>query len=225
MRISDLPAELRPRERLLEKGASALTDAELIAILLRTGVGGLSAIELGQSLLDRFGSLARLLSASAHELGEIRGLGTAKRTVLMAVTELQRRSLTSLLIDKPVFDRPEQVSLFLRHHFNAHLNESFVGLFTDVQNRLIAIEDFGSGALQRVAVYPREIVRSALRHNAAGVVFAHNHPSGRAEPSELDKVLTQKLQNAMRCIEVSLLDHFIVTPETIWSFRAHGLCG
>jgi DNA repair protein RadC len=123
-----------------------------------------------------------------------------------------------------VLDTPQRVMMFLRHRFNALLNESFVGLFTDVQHRLIAIEDFGSGALQRVAIYPREIIRAALRHNAAAVVFAHNHPSGRAEPSDLDKALTRKLKDAMGCIEVSLLDHLIVTPEDVWSFRANGLC-
>lgn len=224
MRIADLPPELRPRERLLAKGAAALTDAELIAILLRTGAGGISAIELGQSLIDRFGSLQRLLAATEPELAVIRGLGIAKRAELLAITEIQRRALTALLMEGPVLDSPERVALFLRHRFNARLNESFVGLFTDVQYRLVAIEDFGSGALQRVAIYPREIIRTALRHNAAAVVFAHNHPSGRAEPSDLDKALTKKLQEAMRCVEVSLLDHLIVTPEEIWSFRANGLC-
>jgi DNA repair protein RadC len=224
MRIADLPPELRPRERLLAKGATALTDAELIAILLRTGIGGTSAIELGQSLIDRFGSLSRLLAATAPELEAIRGLGIAKRAELLAITEIQRRALTALLAEGTVLDSAQRVTMFLRHRFNALLNESFVGLFTDVQYRLIAVEDFGSGALQRVAVYPREIIRAALRHNAAAVVFAHNHPSGRAEPSDLDKTLTRKLQDALDCIEVSLLDHLIVTPEDIWSFRANGLC-
>ena len=224
MRIADLPPELRPRERLLAKGATALTDAELIAILLRTGIGGMSAIELGQSLIDRFGSLSRLLAASAPELEAIRGLGIAKRAELLAITEIQRRALTALLSEGTILDSAQRVTMFLRHRFNALLNESFVGLFTDVQYRLIAVEDFGSGALQRVAIYPREIIRAALRHNAAAVVFAHNHPSGRAEPSDLDKTLTKKLQDAMGCIEVSLLDHLIVTPEEIWSFRSNGLC-
>jgi DNA repair protein RadC len=224
MRIADLPPELRPRERLLAKGATALTDAELIAILLRTGIGGMSAIELGQSLIDRFGSLSRLLAATAPELEAIRGLGIAKRAELLAITEIQRRALTALLAEGTVLDSAQRVTMFLRHRFNALLNESFVGLFTDVQYRLIAVEDFGSGALQRVAVYPREIIRAALRHNAAAVVFAHNHPSGRAEPSDLDKTLTRKLQDALNCIEVSLLDHLIVTPQDIWSFRANGLC-
>jgi DNA repair protein RadC len=224
MRIADLPPELRPRERLLAKGATALTDAELIAILLRTGIGGTSAIELGQSLIDRFGSLSRLLAATAPELEAIRGLGIAKRAELLAITEIQRRALTALLAEGTVLDSAQRVTMFLRHRFNALLNESFVGLFTDVQYRLIAVEDFGSGALQRVAVYPREIIRAALRHNAAAVVFAHNHPSGRAEPSDLDKTLTRKLQDALSCIEVSLLDHLIVAPEDVWSFRANGLC-
>ena len=187
-------------------------------------MGEINAIELGQSLLDHFGSLSRLLAASAQQLSAFRGLGAAKRTVLLAINELQRRALTSALLDTPVFDSPHRVSIFLRHRFNGLLNESFIGLFTDVQHRLIAVEDFGSGALQRVAIYPREIVRTALAHNAAGVLFAHNHPSGRAQPSELDKTLTRKLQEAMRCIEVTLLDHLIVTPQEIWSFRAHGLC-
>jgi DNA repair protein RadC len=224
MRIADLPPELRPRERLLAKGATALTDAELIAILLRTGIGGMSAIELGQSLIDRFGSLSQLLAATAPELEAIRGLGIAKRAELLAITEIQRRALTALLAEGTVLDSAQRVTMFLRHRFNTLLNESFVGLFTDVQYRLIAVEDFGSGALQRVAVYPREIIRAALRHNAAAVVFAHNHPSGRAEPSDLDKTLTRKLQDALNCIEVSLLDHLIVTPQDIWSFRANGLC-
>jgi DNA repair protein RadC len=144
--------------------------------------------------------------------------------MLLAINALQQRALTGVLMEQPVLDSVDRVSMYLRHRFHAQLNARFIGLFTDVQHRLLAVEDFGSGALQRVAVYPREIVRSALKHNAAGVVFAHNHPSGRAEPSALDKTLTKKLGEAMRCIEVSLLDHLIVTPEQIWSFRAHGLC-
>ncbi|MFM7633237.1 MAG: DNA repair protein RadC [Betaproteobacteria bacterium] len=224
MRITDMPHQLRPRERLLTHGASALTDAELLAVLLRTGVTGVRAVELGQSLIDRFGSLQQLFAASAQDLDAVRGLGAAKQAMLLAINALQQRALTGLLMQQPVLDSVDHVSMYLRHRFNTQLNERFIGLFTDVQHRLLAVEDFGSGALQRVAVYPREIVRTALKHNAAGVVFAHNHPSGRAEPSELDKTLTKKLAEAMRCIEVSLLDHLIVTPEQIWSFRANGLC-
>ncbi|MEY3979178.1 MAG: hypothetical protein RLZZ375_607 [Pseudomonadota bacterium] len=224
MRITDLPHQLRPRERLLTNGASALTDAELLAVLLRTGVAGISAVDLGQSLIDRFGSLQKLFAASAQDLDAVHGLGTAKQAMLLAINALQQRALTGVLMEQPVLDSVDRVSMYLRHRFHAQLNERFIGLFTDVQHRLLAVEDFGSGALQRVAIYPREIVRSALKHNAAGVVFAHNHPSGRAEPSALDKTLTKKLGEAMRCIEVSLLDHLIVTPEQIWSFRAHGLC-
>lgn len=224
MRIADLPPDLRPRERLLTNGPAALTDAELLAVLLRSGTGGCSAIELGQALLARFGSLARLLSAAPRELSEIRGLGPAKRAEILAVTELQRRALQQLACEGTVLDSSRAVMLFLRHRFNGLPAECFIGLFTDMQNRLIAVEDLATGTLGRVSVYPREVVRLALKHNAAAVIFAHNHPGGRAEPSELDKALTRKLKQVMAGIEVSLLDHLIVTPQEIWSFRDHGLC-
>lgn len=224
MRITDLPQDLRPRERLLSKGAGTLTDAELLAILLRTGTGGSSAVDLGGALLARFGSLARLLTAEPHELESIRGLGPAKRAEILAVTELQRRALQQLASEGSVLDSPHAVTMFLQHRFNGLQAESFVGLFTDMQNRLLAVEELATGTLGRVNVYPREVVRLALKHNAAAVIFAHNHPGGRAEPSELDKALTRKLKQVMSGIEVSLLDHLIVTPQEIWSFRENGLC-
>ncbi len=224
MRITDLPQDLRPRERLLSNGAGALTDAELLAILLRTGTGGSSAIDMGQALLERFGSLGRLLTAEPHELRAIRGLGPAKRAEILAVTELQRRALQQLASEGTVLDSPRAVMMFLQHRFNGLQAESFIGLFTDMQNRLLAVEELATGTLGRVNVYPREVVRLALKHNAAAVIFAHNHPGGRAEPSELDKALTRKLQQVMGGIEVSLLDHLIVTPQEIWSFRENGLC-
>lgn len=224
MRITDLPTELRPRERLLARGACTLSDAELLAILLRTGTGGASAIELAQSLVDRFGSLRRLLLATPGELQQIRGIGMAKRTVLLAVNELQRRALEAMLYEGPVLDSPQAVHRFLRHRFSGLAVERFVGLFVDVQNRLIRCEDLASGTLDRVHVYPREVTRLALAHNAAGVIFAHNHPGGRAAASELDKALTRKLQQAMSCIDVCMLDHLIVGEAEVWSFREHGLC-
>ncbi len=224
MRITDLQPELRPRERLLSRGAAALSDAELLAILLRTGTAGSSAIELGQALLTRFGSLARLLTAQADEFRSIRGLGQAKRAEMLAVTELQRRALLELASEGSVLNSPQAVALFLKHHFRERQAECFIGLFTDNANRLIAVEELATGTLGRVHVYPREVVRLALKHNAAAVIFAHNHPGGRADPSEMDKVLTRKLKQAMGCIEVSLLDHLIVTPQETWSFRDHGLC-
>ncbi len=224
MRITDLPAELRPRERLLAMGASTLADSELLALLLRTGAGGISAIELGEALLQRFGSLARLLAATPDELQGIRGLGDAKRAELLAVNELQRRALGQVLAEHEVFDSALAVSRFLRHRFNGLQQECFLGLFTDVRHRLLACEALATGTLDRVCVYPREVIRLALKHNAAAVIFAHNHPGGCAMPSESDKALTHKLKQVMACIEVQLLDHLIVTPSEIWSFSAHGLC-
>lgn len=224
MRITDLPAELRPRERLLALGAATLGDSELLAILLRTGAGGISAIELGSLLLSRFGSLARLLAAAPAELQGIRGLGAAKRAELLAVNELQRRALEQMLHERAVLDSPLAVSHFLRHRFSGLQQECFLGLFTDVRHRLLACEELATGTLDRVCIYPREVVRLALKHNAAAVIFAHNHPGGHAEPSDSDKILTRKLKQVMSCIEVELLDHLIVTPGEIWSFQAHGLC-
>ena len=163
MRITDLPQELRPRERLLSKGPSALTDAELLAILLRSGTGGVSAIELGQALLTQFGSLARLLSAAPGELTSIRGLGQAKRAEILAVTELQRRALQQLAGEATVLDSTRAVTTFLQHRFSGLTAECFIGLFTDMRHRLIAIEELATGTLGRVSLYPREIVRQIGR--------------------------------------------------------------
>lgn len=224
MRITDLPSHLRPRERLLDKGASVLDDAELLAILLRIGSSGQSAVELGESLIRRFGSLARLLSAPPAELCDIRGLGNAKRAVLLAVNELHRRSLESLMREASVLDSSPSVCRYLRQRFSGLAVERFVGVFVDMQNRLICCEDLATGTLDRVQVYPREIARRALAHNAAGVIFAHNHPGGRAHPSALDKALTLRLKRVMECIEVSMLDHLIVSDTEVFSFKQHGLC-
>lgn len=224
MRIADLPSELRPRERLLAMGANTLDDCELLAILLRTGTSGMSAVDLARDLLARFGSLGKLLAAAPSDLQGIRGLGEAKRAELLAINELQQRSLEQLLQDRVVMDSALAVSRYLRHRFNGLQQECFIGLFTDVRHRLIACEALATGTLDRAHVYPREVVRLALKHNAAAVVFAHNHPGGRAEPSEGDKAMTKKLKQVMSCIEVDLLDHLIVTPTETWSFRDHGLC-
>lgn len=224
MRITDLPAELRPRERLLATGAASLNDNELLAILLRNGTRGMSAIDLGSALLSRFGSVGRLLAATPDELRGVHGLGTAKRAELLAVNELQRRALEQLLHEGAVLNSPRAVSDFLRHHFNGMQQERFLGLFTDVRHRLLCCEELATGTLDRVHIYPREVARLALKHNAAAVVFAHNHPGGKSEASESDKALTRKLKQVMGCIEVDLLDHLIVTPTETWSFREHGLC-
>lgn len=224
MLISDLPSEQRPRERLQSKGANSLTDAELLAIVLRTGIRGKNAIELGTDLLTRFGSLSRLLRARPAELAELRGMGPSKCSLLQAVVELARRGLAEELRDGPLLQSPQAVSEFLRLRLQGLPSETFLGLFLDVQGRLIACEEMFRGTLTRTHVYPREIVRRALTHNAAAMIFAHNHPSGTVEPSAMDKALTNELKRVLACIEVKLLDHLIVNDHEIWSFQQHGLC-
>ncbi len=224
MRITDLPPQLRPRERLLAQGPDTLADTELIAILLRTGSGGQSAIELARQLLERFGSLGALLRAEPDELSGIRGLGDTKRATLLSVNVLHRRALEHELQQGCVLDSPQAVKRYLQHHFARMKTECFVGLFIDMQGQLIAAANLATGTLDRVNVYPREVIRLALKHNAAAVIFAHNHPGGRAQPSAVDKALTDKLKQAMACVEVRLLDHLIVAGTQTWSFHEHGLC-
>ena len=210
MRITDLPPLLRPRERLIAQGADTLADAELIAILLRTGSGGQSAIDLARQLLERFGSLSALLRAAPADLKGIRGLGDAKRAALLSVNVLLRRALENELQQTCVLNSPQAVKRYLQHHFAWMSTECFVGLFIDMQGQLIEAVNLATGTLDRVNVYPREVIRLALKHNAAAVIFAHNHPGGRAQPSALDQSLTDKLKQAMACVEVKLLDHLIV---------------
>jgi len=224
MLITDLPVDQRPRERLQSKGLHALTDTELLAIILRTGIQGKNAIELGHDLLDHFGSVSRLLSATSLELAEIKGMGPSKCSLLQAVVELARRGLAEELHCAPLLHSPQAVSQFLRLRLHGQPAETFLCLFLDVQGRLIACEELCRGTLTRVHVYPREIVRRALAHNAAAMIFAHNHPSGSVEPSKMDKMLTTELKRVLACIEVSLLDHLIVNDHEVWSFKQHGLC-
>lgn len=224
MLITDLPADQRPRERLQSMGAHALTDAELLAILLRTGIQGKNAIALGHDLLKHFGSVSRLLKATPAELAELKGMGPSKCSLLQAVVELSRRGLTEELRSGPLMQSPQTVTQFLRLRLHGLPSETFLGLFLDVQGRLIACEELFQGTLTRTHVYPREIVRRALAHNAAAMIFAHNHPSGTVEPSPMDKTLTSELQRVLACIEVKLLDHLIINDQEAWSFQQHGLC-
>lgn len=224
MRIADLAPQQRPRERLLSLGASALTDSELLAIVLRTGVTGKSAIDLGEELLHHFGSMQALLAATPSELQSFHGLGDAKRAVLLALIGIERRRVGSISRNPQHLASPKAVRSFLQQLLQGQRVECFVGLFLDHQNQLIACETIASGTLDRVHVYPREVVKLALRHNAAAVIFAHNHPAGCAEPSALDTSLTRRLKEVMACIEVSLLDHLIVAQDEVWSFHEHGLC-
>jgi DNA repair protein RadC len=212
MSISAWPAGERPRERLLALGAHALSDAELLAIYLRVGVRGKSAVDLARELLARHnGSLARLATASIPELAKTPGIGLAKAAQLKASFELTRRALGEEIRGRALLDAPGTVGDWLRLHLGQEAREIFVALWLDARHRLIASEDLFRGTLTQTSVYPREVVKAALARNAAAVIFAHNHPSGACEPSEADRQLTRQLRDALALVEVRLLDHFIVT--------------
>jgi DNA repair protein RadC len=224
MSFKDLPAGARPREKLMAQGAAALGDAELLALLLRTGVAGKNVLQLAQELLDGFGGLAGLLHAGLDDLKRIKGLGgTAKRAELTAVLELARRALAERLKERAVFDSPDAVKHYLQLHIAARPHEVFAALFLDAQHRLIALEELFRGTLTQTSVYPREVVMRALHHHAAAVVLAHNHPSGCAEPSRADEALTQTLKAALALIDVRVLDHMIVAKGQTLSMAERGL--
>ena len=226
MLLKDLPKDARPREKLLARGAAALSDAELLALLLRSGIPGKNVLQLSEELLCRkngFGGIAGLLHTSAEELKRIKGLGPAKRAELVAVLELARRALAQQLQDKPLFETPQAVRDYLQLQLGSRPHEIFAVLFLDSQHRLIALEELFRGTLTQTSVYPREVVQRALAHNAASVVLAHNHPSGAAQPSRADEALTQTLKAALALIDVRVLDHFIVTSTQAVSMAELGL--
>ncbi|VTU14853.1 MULTISPECIES: RadC family protein [unclassified Variovorax] len=224
MSFKDLPAEARPREKLIARGAGALGDAELLALLLRTGVAGKNVLQLAQELLDGFGGLAGLLHADLPALRRIKGLGgTAKRAELTAVLELARRVLGERLKQRTVFDSPDAVKHYLQLHLAAKAHEVFAVLFLDAQHKLIALEELFRGTLTHTSVYPREVVTRALHHQASALVLAHNHPSGCTEPSRADESLTRTLKAALALVDVRVLDHMIVTPGETLSMAEHGL--
>lgn len=224
MAISDWPEDQRPRERLMTYGPQALSDQELLVVFLRTGVQGKNALDLGREILDYFGSLGKLFSASPDALDHFKGIGPAKIALMQAVMELARRTSSEELKRGPVLVSSHAVNRFLQSQFAGEQSESFIGLFLDVQHRLIACERMFQGTLTRTCVYPREVARLALAHNAADVIFAHNHPSGSPQPSAMDKALTAQLKELMQTIEVAMLDHVIVCGTRFWSFREKGLC-
>lgn len=223
MVIKSWPLDQRPREKLLARGPQSLTDTELLAVILRTGVVGKSAIDLGQDLMNRCGGIHQLLEASAQQLTGIKGLGLAKRAQLQAVLELAKRALAAKLGQKEVLTSSEQVKDFLRLLLAQKMHEVFLCLYLDTKNCLIASEELFRGSLTETAVYPREIVRQALHNNAAALIVAHNHPSGLIEPSDADISLTLHLQQSLALIEVRLLDHFIVANTEVYSFAEAGL--
>lgn len=222
MAINDWPAHERPRERLISEGAAALSDAELLAIFLRVGVKGKSAVELGRDMVAHFGSLHALFGASLTQFSAIHGLGTAKFVQLQAVMELARRTVEEQLKAGCQLNSPQSVKQYLRLIFSNQAHESFLVLFLDVKNRLIATKEMFRGTLTHTSVYPREVVKEALTHNAASVMLAHNHPSGTPEPSESDLLLTRALSLALALVDVRILDHFVIAGHQVHSFAEHG---
>lgn len=223
MRITDWPEDQRPRERLIRHGARQLSDAELLAIFLRTGVRGKSAVDLGRHMMAHFGSLAGLFAADLDDFSSLEGLGPAKYAQLQAILELSRRLLAEELQAGISLSTPKAVTQYLQLLLGGREFESFVVMFLDVKNRLIDSDELFRGTLTQTSVYPREVVKAALARNAASVIFAHNHPSGTTEPSPADRSLTQALKYALALVDVRVLDHFIVAGSEIYSFAEHGL--
>ena len=223
MKLRDWPAAERPRERLLAHGAAALADSELLALLLRHGVAGSDAPSVARALLLRFGSVGGIFAAPAAELAGVRGVGPAKAAQLVAMVELVRRSLVEAAGERDALQSPQAVRDYLRLTLAGRSHEVFVGLYLDSQNRLLAAEELFRGTLAQTSVYPREVVKAALARNAAAMIFAHNHPSGVAEPSRADELLTLALKQALALVDVRTLDHFIVAGGRVVSLAERGL--
>jgi DNA repair protein RadC len=223
MSIAHWPNHERPRERLLAQGAAALSDAELLAIFLRVGMKGKSAVDLARELVARFGSLNGMFSASRAELCEVNGIGEAKYVQLQAVLEMARRALAEKMKLTDALSSPQAVRDYLKLTLANLPHEMFVAVFLTAQNRVIAVDELFRGTLTQTSVYPREIVKLSLAHNAASVIFAHNHPSGEPSPSQADRALTTALADALALVDVRVLDHFIVAPGASLSFAEQGI--
>ena len=223
MSITDWPEGERPREKLLQKGAAALSDAELLAIFLRTGVTGKSAVDLARELLNRFGNLTQLFATSEADFCAVHGMGQAKFVQFQAVLEMSRRALQERLQRGDALNSPHAVRDYLLLLLSGRQQEVFVVLFLDTQHRVLASEELFQGTLSQTSVYPREVVKRALSHNAAAVILAHNHPSGVAEPSSADELITGVLKQALALVDVRVLDHFIVAGGVTLSFAERGL--
>lgn len=222
MAIKDWPADERPREKLLQLGASALSDAELLAIFLRTGVSGLSAVDLARRLLADFGSLRALLEADLATFCQQHGLGAAKFVQLQAVLEMSRRHLESTLNRGNAFTDAATTRSYLQRQLRHFDHEVFACLFLDTRHRLISFEPLFRGTIDGASVYPREVVKQALSHNAAAVIFAHNHPSGIAEPSQADIQITRRLRAALELVDIRVLDHIIIGDAETCSLAQQG---
>jgi DNA repair protein RadC len=223
MPLTHLPPDARPREKLLARGPQALADAELLALLLRTCIQGMPVLQLAQSLLDRFGGWAGLLAAGVQDLGRVKGLGPAKRAEIAAVLEIARRSLNQQLADKPAMSDVDMVKRYVRLQLGSLGHEVFAVLFLDTQLKLIAMETLFQGSLSSTTVHPREVVKRALALGAGAAILAHNHPSGHAEPSQADELLTRQLSQALALVDVRVVDHFVVGANEVVSFAERGL--
>lgn len=223
MPITDWPTDERPREKLLLRGPEALSDAELLAIFLRTGIKGMTAVDLARGLLNEFGSLRALLEADFDRIQRSRGLGVAKYAQLQASLEMARRHMEEMLKKGDAITSPTITRTYLTSRLRGYAHEVFACLFLDNQHRVIEYEELFRGTIDGASVYPREVVKRALGLNTAAVIFAHNHPSGIAEPSEADKHITQRLKQALNLIDVRVLDHFIIGEGPAYSFAEHGL--
>jgi DNA repair protein RadC len=224
MAIKDWSADQRPRERLLQHGAEALSSAELLAIFLRVGVSGKSAVDLARDVLAHFDdSVTRMASASIGELCRVKGMGTAKAVQLKASFELARRALGEQLKERDALSSPQAVRDWLKLRLSGLAHEVFMVLLLDAQNRLLQAVELFRGTLTQTSVYPREVVKLALAHNAAAVILAHNHPSGVAEPSRADDFLTQSLKQSLALVDVRVLDHVIIGSGATCSFAERGI--
>jgi len=223
MRIADWPEAERPREKLLSRGPEGLSDAELLAIFLQTGVTGKTAVDLGRELIQHFEGLRALLDAGQTELCGVRGLGLAKYVLLKAALELGRRYLAESLKRDTALTSPAMTRQFLKSRLRACPYEIFACLFLDNRHRVIVFEELFNGTIDGASVHPREVIRRTLHHNAAAVIFAHNHPSGIAEPSQADRHITRRLVDALGLIDVRVLDHFVIGDEEVVSFAERGL--
>ncbi|WGS87272.1 DNA repair protein RadC [Methylomonas sp. UP202] len=223
MSIKDWSADERPREKLLQRGAAALSDAELLAIFLRTGIAGKTAVDMARELLRDFGSLRGLLAADRQRFCESKGLGDAKYAQLQAVMEMARRHFSEVLKRGDALTSPDATRAYLSAQLRGYDFEVFACLFLDNQHRVIQWEELFRGTIDGASVYPREVAKRALYHAAAAVIFAHNHPSGINEPSQADRLLTDKLKQALGLFDIRVLDHFIVGDGLPYSFAEHGL--
>jgi len=222
MSITDWPPNERPRERLARLGAAALSDAEVIAVLLGTGTRGWSAVEMGREMLRRFGSVRAVLHASPQAVMAVPGLGPAKCAQLTAALEIARRSLRDEAASAPTLTTPAAVRDYLRLALAGREREVFVAVYMDNRHRVLGIDELFQGTLTQTSVHPREVVKAALRHNAAALIVAHNHPSGVAEPSAADRLLTDTLKQSLALVEVRLLDHFVIAGNRAVSFAERG---